>query len=174
MSKGLSVAVMSFPDYGTSIGKEIRKFLNGVKGYPQEVRAMLYAANRWEKKKELEASLSTKDATIVDRYTPSNLAYGLSKGLELAWLLSLERGLPEPDLVLLLDAPPGSLVRRLASKRDTYEADTGLQKGARKAYLRLARNLGWKVVDAAGGRATTAHMIQELVSRALAGRGQTV
>ena len=54
-SNGMTTHSLSFPAYETTIGKEIRKFLDGSVDYPQQVRAMLYAANRWEKKAELEA-----------------------------------------------------------------------------------------------------------------------
>jgi len=143
-SKSLSTRTLSFPVYETTIGKEIRKFLAGTVNYPPEVRAMLYAANRWETKAQLDAILSETDATIVNRYTGSNLAYGVSSGLALDWLLNLESGLPEPDVVLVLDAPPANLAPRRGGK-DSYERDASLQAKARRAYLGLAAKFGWTV-----------------------------
>jgi dTMP kinase len=169
-SKGMTTRTLSFPAYETSIGKEIRKFLEGSVDYPQQVRAMLYAANRWEKKAELEAILSKTDATIVDRYIGSNLAYGVSNGLDLGWLLHLEEGLPEPDLVLLLDASPTRLVPRRGGKKDSYERNISLQEKARDAYLGLARRFGWSVVDANGGIEETSRAVASVVSKALAAR----
>ncbi|HEV2226980.1 MAG TPA: hypothetical protein VGR56_09295, partial [Nitrososphaerales archaeon] len=87
-SKGMETRTLSFPVYETVIGREIRRFLDGTVNYPQEVRALLYAANRWEKKSDLEAILASVDVTIVNRYTGSNLAYGISNGLDLEWLLN--------------------------------------------------------------------------------------
>ena len=173
-SKGLSTSTISFPDYGTEIGKEIRGFLLGRKRYPPEVRAILYAANRWEKKGELEATLARTDAIIVNRYTGSNLAYGISNGLPLEWLVNLEVGLPKPDLVLVLDAPPAALQPRRGFNKDTYERNLGLQERARKAYLELAEDLGWKVIDATRGIQGTSNAVRSAVSVALAARGRTV
>jgi len=166
-SKGLTTRTVSFPAYETTIGKEIRKFLDGNVDYPQQVRAMLYAANRWEKKADLEAILSRTDVTIVDRYSGSNLAYGVSNGLKLEWLLHLEEGLPEPDLVLLLDASPTRLVPRRGDRKDSYERNISLQEKARDTYLRLAKQFGWSVVNADGGIEETSRGIISAVSRSL-------
>ena len=173
-SKGLSTRTLSFPDYGTVIGKEIRRFLLGTRRYPPEVRAMLYAANRWENKSELEATLARTDATIVNRYTGSNLAYGVSNGLSLEWLINLETGLPKPDLVLVLDAAPKALMPRRGLNKDTYERNLELQERARRAYLKLAEDFGWKVINAAQGIQRTSDAVRSAVSDALAARGRTV
>ncbi len=169
-SKGMTTRTLSFPAYETTIGKEIRKFLDGTVDYPQQVRAMLYAANRWEKKAELEDILSRTDATIVDRYTGSNFAYGISNGLDLEWLIHLEEGLPEPDLVLVLDASPTKLVPRRGGKKDSYELNINLQEKARDAYLRLSERFGWNVVDANGGIEETGRAVASVVSKVLGTR----
>lgn len=166
-SRGLSTRTLSFPVYETAIGKEIRRFLIGTVSYPPEVRAMLYAANRWEKRADLEATLSKTDATIVNRYSGSNLAYGVSSGLELGWLLNLEAGLPRPDLVLVLDAPPARLAPRRRHNKDSYEKNAGLQEKARRAYLEHANRFGWTVVDADRSIKETSRMIKSAVSRVL-------
>ena len=169
-SKGQTARTLSFPAYETAIGREIKKFLAGEVSYPPQVRAMLYAANRWEKKADLDAMLSKYDVTIVNRYTGSNLAYGLSSGLRLQWLLDLERGLPEPDLVLLLDAPPSRLAPRRVEKKDSYERNVRLQESARNAYLRLAAKFGWTVVDADIGVNQVSVKIKDTVAKTLGSR----
>jgi len=169
-SRGMTTSTLSFPAYETVIGKEIKKFLAGTVDYPQEVRAMLYAANRWEKKSEIESTLSKADVTIVNRYTGSNLAYGMSNGLDLAWLLHLEEGLPEPDLVIVLDATPARLVPRRGDRKDSDERNIALQEKAREAYLTLAKRFGWTVVNAGGGIEETSRVITSVVSKALSGR----
>jgi dTMP kinase len=166
-SEGLAARTLSFPAYETVIGREIKKFLAGTVNYPPQVRAMLYAANRWEKKAELEAILAMNDVTIVDRYTGSNLAYGPSSGLRLKWLLGLEAGLPEPDLVLVLDASPSRLVPRRGEKKDAYERNIRLQESARRAYLNLAQKFGWTVVEADMGIAQVSKRIRAAVARTL-------
>ncbi len=173
-AKNLTTHTMSFPDYGTTIGREIKRFLLGTRNYPPEVRHMLFAANRWERKNELESILLRTDVVIVNRYTESNLAYGISNGLKLEWLVNLEAGLPKPDLVLVLDAPPAALYPRRGLNKDRWERNTGLQEKTRKAYLKLAGDFGWKVISATGGIERTSHTLIAAVSDALAARSRTV
>lgn len=147
--KGVKTARMSFPDYCTAIGKEIKSFLSGRRTYPVELQHLLFAANRWEKSEEIKSHLEAGEIVIVNRYTESNLAYGMANGLDITWLANLENGLPRTDLVIVLDAPPRSLSsRRPGNNKDAYERSTSLQRKAQKAYRELARKRGWKLVDA--------------------------
>src|SRR5947209_6989122 len=54
----LNCKVMSFPDYSTPMGKEIRAFLIGKRNYPNALKHILFAANRWEKISEIENALA--------------------------------------------------------------------------------------------------------------------
>ena len=149
--KGIRVGVTSFPDYSTEIGREIRGFFHGARSYPPEVIHMLLAANRWEDKGKLESMLVANQVVVVDRYSASNLAYGVANGLQLGWLQSLEAGLPKTDLVLVLDAPPSALRERRPDFKDRYERSSDVQENAREVYRRLARRFGWRIIDASQG-----------------------
>lgn len=173
-SKNITSVTMSFPDYSTVIGREIKGYLLGNRNYSPEVGHMLFAANRWEKKSEIEDLLSKSDVVIVNRYSPSNLAYGTAKGLRLDWLINLEAGLPETDLVVILDAPPSALYSRRGVNKDKYERSIELQEKVRRAYLQLAEELGWTVVNAAQGIQSTNRVVVAAVTKALAERGKTV
>ncbi len=48
-SAGRKARVVSFPDYGTSIGEEIARALQGERDYSDEVLQLLYVANRYER-----------------------------------------------------------------------------------------------------------------------------
>ena len=74
---------MSFPDYDTPIGKEIKSFLSGRRAYPTELQHLLFAANRWEKLEDIKSCLRAGEAIVVNRYTESNLAYGRANGLDI-------------------------------------------------------------------------------------------
>jgi len=173
-AKGYTARTVSFPDYGTTLGAEIKKFLLGSKNYPPEVRHILFAANRWEKKDELETILSESDIVIVNRYSESNLAYGVANGLRLEWLVNLEAGLPKPDAVIVLDAPPVELGSRRGRSKDEYERNLDLQERTRGAYLRLAGDFGWKIIDATGGIESTSLALISAVSDSLKAAGRTV
>jgi dTMP kinase len=173
-SRGLSARTFSFPAYDTVIGREIRKFLAGTVSYPPQARAMLYAANRWEKVAELQRILSNHDAMIVNRYVGSNLAYGISSGLELEWLVSLEAGLPQPDITLVLDAQPAKLAPRRGERKDSYERNLDLQEKARSTYIMLAKKFGWTVVNAEDGVEETGRLVKAAVAKTLDVAHETV
>jgi len=148
-NNGLKTFSMSFPDYETPIGREIRAFLSGTRSYPIQLQHILFAANRWERLEEIQSHLRRGDMMIVNRYTESNLAYGRANGLPVGWLDNLEKGMPKPDLVLVLDASPQSLhSRRPVTRKDAYEKSSTLQSRAQNAYRELARARGWKILDA--------------------------
>ena len=163
-SRGHPVCVISFPDYGTVLGAEIKRFLSGNRNYPPEVRHMLFAANRWEKKNYLDSALSRSDIVIVNRYSESNFAYGIANGLKLEWLVNLEAGLPQTDMVFVLDAPPATLLSRRQRGRDENERNVKLQERTREAYLKLANNFGWNVLNATGGIEETSRLLTNSVS----------
>jgi dTMP kinase len=167
---------MSFPDYDTPIGKEIKSFLSARRSYPTELQHLLFAANRWEKSDEIKSSLQAGQTIIVNRYTESNLAYGRANGLGIDWLANLEKGLPRADLVIVLDASPRSLSsRRPGSSKDSYERSSALQAKAQKAYRELARERGWKLIDADGPVGDVQAAVVTAVKEALArDRGTTL
>ena len=151
---GVPAELTGFPDYATPLGEEIRRFLAGARSYPPQARQLLYAANRWERASDLRAWLADGRAVVVDRYVASGIAYGAAQGLDLDWMLAVERGLPVADLTILLDIPPEVSVARKLAARDAYEGQTDLLGRAREVYLRLAQSPGWRVVDASGDRET--------------------
>ncbi len=146
--QGLHAVSLDFPVYTTRIGREIQAFLNGKRNYGSHAVHMLYSLNRWENQDRIMHALNSVDVVLTDRYTPSNLAYGLAKRLSLEWLTNLDRGLPEPDRVLVLDVPVGYSFARKRSRRDLHESDRGLLLRVRKNYLKLASKFHWSVLDA--------------------------
>lgn len=138
---------IDFPDYSTPIGKEIKQFLDGKRDYPDEVKMMLLSANRWEKKIQIEKIVAKGTTIIMNRYYQSNLVYGISKGLKLDWLLSLDKGMPEADLVIVIDIKPKTLARRSKNVVDTFEKDLGLIRRVKKNYRILGRRFNWRIVE---------------------------
>jgi dTMP kinase len=167
--RGVKTIHMSFPDYGTPIGKEIKSFLSGRRDYPTELQHILFAANRWEKSDKIKSYLQAGTTIIVNRYTESNLAYGRANGLDVGWLSNLEEGLPKSNLVVVLDASPRVLnARRPHSIKDSYEKSSALQTKAQKAYRELARRSGWKLIDADESVGEVQALVVKTVKEALA------
>jgi len=107
----------------------------------------MYAANKWEKAQELERAIKTGKTVIVNRYTPSNLAYGMAHGLSLQWLEHLEEDLPKPDLVFILDITAQTSFMRKKKRRDFHENDQNYLDRVRRAYVRLGKKYGWRIIS---------------------------
>jgi dTMP kinase len=137
-----SVFPLSFPDYGTPIGEEIERTLRGARNYAPDVMQLLYVANRYEWRTEIERRRTDGEILICDRYLASSVAYGEAQGLEPAWLLEIQRHLPQPDITFLLDIAPEVSARRKTADRDRYERDLALLARVRESYIRQAAN-GW-------------------------------
>jgi len=146
-NKGKLCASLDFPDYSTPIGREIKSFLDGKRDYPDETKLMLLSANRWERKETIDRMLSNGTILVMNRYYHSNLAYGVSKNLELDWLMTLDRGLPKEDLCIVLEIRPTISESRSKHAGDLFENDKDLLKNVYKNYRKLAKLFNWKIIN---------------------------
>ena len=147
---GDKARVVSFPDYGTSIGEEIARALQGEREYGPDVMQLLYVANRYERKPDIDRWQRADIILLCDRYVASSIAYGEAQGLSVAWLHGMQQFLPQPDLTIFLDIAPETALERKATGRDRYEQDHALQVGVRESYLRQAADPNWLRVDGEG------------------------
>ena len=145
--QGRKARLVSFPDYGTSIGEEIARALSNERDYGPDVMQLLYVANRYEKKPDLDRWIEGGLILVSDRYTASSVAYGEALGLDPAWLTDMQRFLPAATLTILLDIAPDTAVKRKSVDRDRYERDLAMQARVRESYHRQAREQGWVVLD---------------------------
>lgn len=163
---GKVCVVLDFPDYTTPIGMEIRAFLDGRRDYPAEAKHLLFSANRWEKKKEIESMVENGTLVIMNRYWQSNLAYGTANGMDANWLLRLDKGLPKEDLVIALLVNPAISSKR-AETQDIFEADANLAARAYKNYLKFAKQFKWKIVDGSKSKEQVHQEIMKIVRKEL-------
>ena len=146
-ARGHSTSLLDFPDYTTRLGRQLKAYLTGINRLDFHAVHLLYAANKWERAAEIRSKINRGRNVIVNRYTPSNLAYGVAHGLSFEWLNSLEKELPKPDLVLVLDISPQASFKRKMRRRDLHEVNRVYLRKVRNAYLRLAEKYRWKVID---------------------------
>ena len=144
---GYRVHPLSFPDYATPIGQEIRKALDGDREFGPDVMQLLYVANRGEFRPQLDLWLSSGDVVICDRYRASSIAYGEAQGLDPAWLSQIQQYLPPATLTVLLDIAPETAVQRKATGRDRYERDLSLLARVRESYRRQAAQPDWVLIN---------------------------
>jgi dTMP kinase len=133
---GRLVRLLSFPAYDTPIGEEIGRALRGEREYGPDVMQLLYIANRYEWKPQIERELERGTILICDRYLASSIVYGEAFGLDAAWLRETQKYLPQPDITFLLDIAPEVSARRKTVDRDKYERDLSLLGRVRASYLR--------------------------------------
>lgn len=135
----------------TPFGKLIRRLvltggkegiIDGGAKISHEAEALLFAADRAEHvDKLIKPSLEAGKVVISDRYFYSSLAYQWARGgLDLEWLIDLNRFAVKPDIVFLLDLPVKESMNRIRSRKVKSEFDKifELQRRVRENYLKLA------------------------------------
>jgi len=163
---GRKVHGLSFPEYDTPIGREIRQALDGARDFGPEVMQLLYVANRFEYKPRLDLWLGSGAVVVCDRYRASSVAYGEAQGLDRDWLERIQEHLPAADVTILLDIAPETAVRRKSSGRDRYERDMGLLARVRESYHRQASRHDWIVIDGEQPK----DQVQSAIERQIASR----
>lgn len=136
--------------------------------------AALFAAMRHEHARLLiHPALESSHHVICDRYLDSSLAYqGHALGLGFDTILALNRGVPKPDLTILLDIDPELALFRL-KRRDDYienrppEFFEKVAEGYRK--LALSEPERFVVVNAALSREELHERIWDIVRPMLVG-----
>ncbi|WP_297438928.1 dTMP kinase [Thermococcus sp.] len=134
----------------TAFGKLIRRLVltGGREGIidgariSHEAEALLFAADRAEHvHKLIKPSVESGKVVISDRYFYSSLAYQWARGLDLEWLVDLNRFAIRPDLTVLLDLPVKESMKRINGRSIKTEFDkiAELQKKVRENYLQLAK-----------------------------------
>ncbi|MFL6473780.1 MAG: dTMP kinase [Nitrososphaera sp.] len=163
---GKICVILDFPDYTTPIGIEIKAFLESKRDYPTEVKHLLFSANRWEKKKEIESMLENGTIIVMNRYWQSNLVYGVANGMDLNWLLLLDKGLPKEDIVIVILVNPSVSAKR-AEIQDAFESDVQLATKAYRNYLKFAKQYRWKVIDGSKSKDQVHQEIMKIIRKEL-------
>ena len=166
-AQGRKARLVSFPDYGTSIGEEIARALSNERDYGPDVMQLLYVANRYERKPDLLRWLEGGLILVSDRYMASSVAYGEALGLDPVWLTDMQKFLPPAALTILLDIAPETAVKRKAVDRDRYERDLAMQARVRDSDHRQAQAQGWVVLDGERAKDVIAADVIEAARRVL-------
>src|SRR5258705_12569788 len=145
--EGLKARLVSFPDYATSIGEELARALQGERDYGPDVMQLLYIANRYERKADLQRWLDGGLILVCDRYVASSVAYGEAQGLDPSWLVEMQKFLPPASATILLDIAPETAAQRKAVDRARYERDLAILARLRESYHRQAALNGWVLLD---------------------------
>ena len=166
-SDGGKARLVSFPDYGTSIGEEIARALQGEREYGADVMQLLFVANRHERREAILEWIAGGLILLCDRYRASSIAYGEAQGLDPAWLEDIQRFLPPTDLTIFIDIAPETAAKRKAHDRDRYERDLALLGRVRSSYQRKSAQPNWVRIDGERSKDEIAEDIFSAVSSCL-------
>lgn len=152
-ASGEAVRGFAFPSYDTPIGMLLRDALDRRVLIDGEALFALFAANRLEHRAEIIQTIERDEVVVCDRYSESEYAYGVSRGVDVRWLTAIESRMPRSELVVLLDIDYEAAIRRSAGghKLDIFENDARYLGRVRSMYLSIARTDArerWLVVDA--------------------------
>mmetsp|Transcript_32682 Transcript_32682/g.63758 ORF Transcript_32682/g.63758 Transcript_32682/m.63758 type:complete len:237 (+) Transcript_32682:54-764(+) len=149
--KGITSQHMRFPDRTTSIGQMINSYLSNAVDTDDRSIHLLFAANRWEKMKQMRELLESGVNLVVDRYSYSGVAFTASKGYDIEWCYQPEVGMIEPDIVVWLDMPLEDVKSRGGFGSERYEK-LEMQGKVQSIFQKFSEsNPGkWKYVDARG------------------------
>jgi dTMP kinase len=154
LGKALDAELMRFPDRTTAIGIMINSYL--AQGVDMDDRAvhLLFSANRWEAKANIEKTLASGKHIVCDRYAYSGVAFsGAKEGMNMEWCANSDRGLPAPDCVIYLNLSIENAMGRGEFGAERYEKED-FQRKVSANFQRFIDNNGvkddtpWHIIDA--------------------------
>jgi dTMP kinase len=136
LDAGIDVSSGSFPRYGDTKQSElIQEYLGGLYGEPRSIHPILagklFIDERVESIPWIRAKQQASQILLLDRYTPSNIAYQAAKGKDqehkleigsrLAYIEHQFGCVPVADLTIYLKWPVESCVARLKKRAATQD-----------------------------------------------------
>jgi dTMP kinase len=151
------VTLIAFPNFETDIARLTKK--EDMNPY---TRSLLYAADRSQYQERIKGLLERDYIVICDRYCYSNFAYQAARGIDLNWLMSLEKNIIKPSMVFLIDISVDAGMARISQSSiedftkaemiDRLKREREILEKIRETYLYLAKNnpdkeTKWFVID---------------------------
>jgi dTMP kinase len=190
---GYKIKIVDFPEYyknffGKFIGHCLSEQYYNFIGVHPKIASVLYAADRWQSKKEMEDWLKKGYIIIANRYASANqihqggkISNTKKRNNFIKWLNQMEYkefGIPEPDITIYLSLPINIVLKLLEKrnsskmmreylkkKKDVSEMDINYQKNSIKSALWLAKTQpGWKKINCSEkGEILSREQIHEMV-----------
>ncbi len=146
--EGFKVITTSEPT-NSKIGQLIRDWLLKNMINPPHIYALLFTADRYyHYYNEIKMKLKEGYIVLQERYKLSTIVYQSMMGLEIEWLEELNKYLPEPDITIILDAKPETILQRLRSRlnREVFENLEFISK-IREAYLKICKKKKYILIN---------------------------
>lgn len=191
--EGHIIKIVDFPEYyknffGAFVGHCLsEQYYNFINIHPK-IASVLYAADRWQSKEEINKWIKAGYIVIANRYVSANQIHqgGKIKDTKkrisfIKWLDQMEYkefGIPKPDVTLYLSLPI-QIVMRLLNERessqmkrkylkrnkDVHEADEKFMENSIKSALWLAKTQkNWSKIDCSvKGQILSREKIHEMI-----------
>jgi len=162
--------VETFEPGATAVGAELRAIvLDAARAVDPVTEALVMAADRALHVAEIVGPALARGSDVVsDRYVPSSLAYqGIVRGLGVVDVEALNRfatGGIEPDVVVVLDVSTADARSRSLGTDRLESEGAEFHERVRRAYLDLAVERGWTVVDADADIETVTDRIMDVLA----------
>ena len=103
----------------------------------------------------------TSLATVSRSRSASTLAYQSAAGMDIGWLKSINsKAIITPDATILMDIDPEVSLKRVSQRGEMSRFEKlDYLKTVRKAYLDIAKEFKFKIVDADRDRDTVAEEV---------------
>ena len=153
------------------IGRLIRQALTKEITLDPKTFTLLFAADRAVHTRQIEEILDSGRWVICDRYLGSTVAYqsaSFGDSADWEWLLGMQKkSVITPDLTILLDIDPEVSMARVSSRGEELSRFEKLdfQRRVRSAYLRLAEQLDYQIVDASADEKQVAETVLEIMRK---------
>ncbi|XP_012228542.1 thymidylate kinase [Linepithema humile] len=136
-----------FPNRKTPVGTILNSFLSKEINLPPEAAHLLFSANRWECKEDIERTLLSGHTVVIDRYAASGAVYtAANTGRSLSWCQYPDMGLPKPDCVMFLKVSKRQQEQRSDWGKERFEHDE-FQQRVNANYEKL-KDDSWIIINA--------------------------
>ncbi|WP_448389530.1 dTMP kinase [Microbacterium aurum] len=151
-------------------GKAARSVIEGDETLPPAGLALGFAADRIHhmfKPDGIEEMLARGVWVITDRYVLSSLAYQSAQGLDLNWLIEINRAAPTPDVTVFLDTSVRVCLERIQARgenlEDKFHQRTALLNTRRQYLHALSSGLFVGKLVTADGNGSKADVLQQIL-----------
>ena len=163
-AEGKDAVYVKYPVYELEpTGVFLNDYLRGRidKKISEEELQMWFVMNRFQFENQLKTWLSEGKYVVSEDYVGTGIAWGLSKGADLAWLEAINAPLVKEDLAILLD---GERFKEASEAGHEHESNDELMKRSREVHLELGERYAWLKVGVVPGAEATADLLWEVIS----------
>lgn len=140
---GYDVVRVKYPVYdleptGTLLNRVLRS--GEAQAMTEKELQLWFVMNRYQFEPTLKAWLEAKKIVIAEDYIGTGIAWGVTKGVPLEWLETVNDGLIREEVAFLLD---GQRTAQAVEAGHLHETDNDLIERSRTVHRTLGERYGW-------------------------------